>query len=468
MTTRPRRSVVWFRRDLRIHDNPAVLAALDGVDEVVPLFVVDPALWEPAGAARRAYLVRSLRALDASMDDALVLRHGDPVRCVVDVAREVGAASVHVAADFGPYGARRDHAVEAALAEHGVALVRTGSPYAVSPGRVRKGDGSPYQVYSAFYRAWLRHGWRRPAASGDVEIPWSRPVPCDGYPPEPDCAATLPEAGERAADARWESFRADGLDGYEAERDRPDLDRSSRLSVHLKYGELHPRTLLLDLGDSRAHDTFRRELAWRELYADVLHHHPSSARTYLRPHFATMEHDDPHASADRLVAWQQGRTGYPFVDAGMRQLLAEGWMHNRVRMVVASFLVKDLHLEWQHGARWFMHHLVDGDLASNAHGWQWTAGSGTDAAPYFRVFNPVGQGLRFDPDGDYVRRHVPELRHLAGAAAHEPWATPDRHAPGYPERIVDHATERAVSLRRYGERPRSTTSTRTSACARHT
>jgi deoxyribodipyrimidine photo-lyase len=221
------------------------------------------------------------------------------------------------------------------------------------------------------------------------------------------------------------------------------------MSVHLRFGEVHPRSLLVDLGEDKSHEVFRRELAWREFYADVLFHQPESADQYLRHEFAHMSYDHGEGADERLAAWQQGKTGYPMVDAAMRQLLRTGWMHNRARMVVASFLVKDLHLEWQQGADWFMRHLVDGDLASNAHGWQWTAGSGTDAAPYFRVFNPVTQGLKFDPEGNYVREFIPELRHLAGKAAHEPWRSANGYAHSYVERIVDHAAERAESLERY-------------------
>jgi deoxyribodipyrimidine photo-lyase len=259
----------------------------------------------------------------------------------------------------------------------------------------------------------------------------------------------LPPAGEAAALVRWHDFRDSTLDDYADDRNRPDIDGSSRLSVHLKYGEIHPRTLLAELADSKAHEVFRKELAWREFYADVLHHAPETAREYLRPEFARMTYDSGPDADARLDAWQQGQTGYPIVDAGMRQLLRDGWMHNRVRMIVASFLVKDLHLEWQVGARWFMRHLVDGDIASNSHGWQWTAGCGTDASPYFRIFNPITQGLRFDPQGDYVRRYVPELQHLSGASAHEPWVAAGGYAEGYPERIVDHAEERVDSLDRY-------------------
>ena len=214
---------------------------------------------------------------------------------------------------------------------------------------------------------------------------------------------------------------------------------------------MHPRTLLADLADGRRHlgegaERFATELAWREFYADVLWHHPRSAWHDLRPALAGMDYDD---EGDAVEAWRQGRTGYPVVDAAMRQLLHEGWMHNRMRMVTASFLTKDLHVWWPLGARHFLEHLIDGDIASNNHGWQWVAGTGTDASPYFRVFNPVTQGLRFDPHGDYVRRYVPELAHLEGKAAHEPWKHDDGYAHGYPERIVDHADERREALRRY-------------------
>ena len=320
------------------------------------------------------------------------------------------------------------------------------------PGNVRTKQGTPYAVFTPFSRAWRDHGWPAPAPT-PRGVDWVGPRgQSDDLYADPDLGdLRLPDAGEQAALRRWEAFRdagADGLDGYDARRDRPDLDGTSVMSHHLKWGEIHPRTLLADLGERRGAgpDTYRTELAWREFYADVLWHHPTSAREYHRSDYARMRYDSPDELFD---AWREGRTGFPFVDAGMRQLRAEGWMHNRVRMVVASFLVKDLHLEWQHGARHFMRWLRDGDLASNSHGWQWAAGSGTDAAPYFRVFNPVSQGRRFDPDGDYVRRYVPELRHLPGASAHEPWSHPDGSAHGYPARIVDHGEEREEALRRF-------------------
>ena len=440
---------MWFRRDLRMLDNPALLNAVDearrsGDGRVVPLFVIDPALWAAAGEPRRTYLVASMRSLDEQLDGHLLIRHGDPADILPDVVAAASATSVHIAADFAPYGRNRDSRVESALVS--VPLVRSGSPYAVSPGRVVKDDGTPYRVFTPFWRAWSAHGWPRPAGEVPLDIDWWMPQECQGYPPVADVVGkTPPDAGEPAAWVRWAQFRASALADYREQRDRPDLAGTSGLSRHLRFGEIHPRSLLADLGPDD--ETFRKELCWREFYADVLYRHPASARTSLDVRFDDVMRWTVGALADEyLEAWCTGRTGYPFVDAGMRQLRAEGWMHNRVRMVVASFLVKDLHLPWQRGAREFMRWLSDGDLASNAHGWQWTAGCGTDAAPFFRVFNPILQGRKFDPSGDYVRRYVPELAHLPGAEVHEPWTRPDGYAGGYPQRIVDHAAERDAAL----------------------
>ncbi|MFY0409296.1 cryptochrome/photolyase family protein [Solicola sp. PLA-1-18] len=442
-------SVMWFRRDLRLSDNPALGAAKDAGDEgVVPLFVLDDRLWEPAGPSRRAYLAASLSDLSERVGGMHVV-HGDPVQEVVRVARQAGASTVHVAADYAPYGSERDQAVEKALAEHDVELVRTGSPYAVAPGRVLKGDGTPFKVYTPFNRAWKEHGWRAPAA--DVrDVPWLRPEGRTHQIPD----VTLPDglelrtAGEAAARKQWRDWIDPGLAEYDDTRNDPGADRTSRMSVHLKWGEIHPRTMLADIAEhhSEGADAYQREICFREFYADVLHHNPHTAREYYNPQFAGMTYDKP---GDDLEAWKQGRTGFPVVDAGLRQLRAEGWMHNRVRMIVASFLVKDLHLEWQLGARHFLHWLVDGDLASNQHGWQWMAGCGTDAAPYFRIFNPTTQGKKFDPDGAYVRRYVPELADVDAKKIHEPWTLDDGPPNGYPPPLVDHKEERVESLERY-------------------
>jgi deoxyribodipyrimidine photo-lyase len=452
-------AVLWFRRDLRLADHPALLtAAQDAAGSgLVPLFVFDPALWEPAGPTRRAWLLRSLGSLDERLHDLtggrLVVRSGDPVAVVPALAAEVGAERVHVSADAGVYGRRRDADVADALGSGGRELVATGSPYAVGPGTLLGSAGTPFKVFSPFQRAWLEHGWPAPADSERAlrGTALAEEVRSEPMPPEPDLGGmTLPDPGEPAARARWEAFVDGPLSGYDEARNAVGVQGTSAMSAHLKYGEVHPRTLLADLAahPGPAAERYRSELCWREFYADVLWHHPESARQPLRADVGRMHVDEP---GGRFRAWQEGRTGYPVVDAGMRQLLAEGWVHNRARMIVASFLVKDLHIAWQLGARHFMHWLRDGDLASNNQGWQWVAGTGTDPAPFFRIFNPVTQGLKFDPDGDYVRRYVPELRHLPGGAAHEPWKDPHGYDYGYPERIVDHAAERAEALRRYEE-----------------
>lgn len=457
-------TVVWFRRDLRVADQPTFPAARDAGEHALGLFVLDPALLEPSGPARRTFLYRSLRVLDEQLGGRLLVVRGDPADLVPRVAVSVQARTVHVAADYGPYGAARDEAVGKALAEHGRELIRTGSPYAVAPGRVRKPDGDPYKVFTPFRRAWAQHGWRDPADSDASTVSWLDPGDKDGGPRRvriPDDEAppgvALPEAGEAAALDRWREFLNGPAGDYKTDRDRPDRSGTSRMSVYLKYGQIHPRTMLADLAAERpgaeprsgSLDTYRTELAWREFYADVLHQRPDSARENYDRKFDHLPWEGDAAAKRRFEAWCEGRTGYPVVDAGMRQLLAEGWMHNRVRMIVASFLVKDLHLPWWWGARHFMHHLVDGDLASNQHGWQWTAGSGTDASPYYRIFNPTTQGERFDPGGGYVRRYVPELRGVEGKAAHQPWKLPDGVPEGYPDPMVDHATERKDALARY-------------------
>jgi deoxyribodipyrimidine photo-lyase len=446
-------AVLWLRRDLRRGDLPALGSAAEAGDVHV-VFVIDPAIWETAGPVRRGWLAASVRAAVHSYDGRLSVRVGNPVDVVPAFARSVGADSVHVSAETTPYGVRRDRAVAAALRNRAVAWVPTGSPYAVGPGLVRNQTDKPYQVFTPFARAWREHGWPSAAkAPQQLQLgaadDHQRAAPLLQRALD-ECPVDLPTAGEDAALRRWRSFRDAHLADYAEGRDRPDLPGTSQLSPYLKVGAIHPRTILADLAGkrSRAAAVFTDELAWREFYADVLHHQPASAWHDLRPDLRSMEYDEGPGVAELVRAWREGRTGFPIVDAGMRQLAGTGWMHNRVRMIVASFLVKDLHVEWQHGARHFMRWLVDGDLASNQHGWQWTAGSGTDAAPYFRVFNPTSQGRKFDPDGRYVRRWVPELADVPDP--HDP-SPEDRLAVDYPEPIVDHAAERLEALARWEE-----------------
>ncbi|WP_344716278.1 cryptochrome/photolyase family protein [Gordonia defluvii] len=441
--------LIWFRRDLRLRDLPSLLSAADSAASAVAVFVLDDALLRPG--PRRTFLFGCLRRLDEDLGGRLLVTHGDPVRVIGSLARELDVGAVHISADFTPYGIRRDHAVAVALGD--VPLVPTGSPYAVAPGRVRKADGKPYKVFTPFRRAWLEHNWRPPALTSSETVNWVDPTGLDCAVPIPvgdDGGVDLPPAGEGAALSRWDAFSDDGLARYHVDRDRPDLDATTRLSPYLKFGCIHPRTLLADLDNHRGDGAtaLRSELGWREFYADVLYHRPDTLRANHNPRFDAIRYNTGATADAAFAAWTQGRTGFPIVDAGMRQLLAQGWVHNRVRMIVASFLTKDLHLPWWWGARHFMAHLVDGDLAANQHGWQWTAGSGTDAAPYFRVFNPTRQGEKFDPDGDYVRRWVPELRAVAGMQVHQ---LPGVRPPGYPDPIVDHAVERKEALARYRE-----------------
>ena len=439
-------AIIWFRRDLRINDHPALLAAVESAEQVVPLFILDKTQIKEAGAKLLAYMAQSLRSLDESLGNNLHIIEGDQVEVLTALIKKYDVQEVHISAEYERYGAERDAKVEAA----GIKLVRTGSPYAVTPGRVVKpSDATPYKVYTPFYRAWRTHGWRAPA-----KTPKSMKFvqPTSEYRNFPDFplpkGVEIIKAGEAAALSRFKEFTKKGLDTYDENRNFAGIDGTSKMSSYLKFGEIHPRTLLENLGESKAHDTFRKEIAWREFYADVLFNNPMTDREYYAPRFADMRYDEPGA---QFKAWCEGKTGYPFVDAAMRQLIQEGWMHNRTRMVVASFLVKDLHLEWQLGERFFAEHLVDYDVASNAHGWQWTAGTGTDASPYYRVFNPIEQGKRFDENGDYIRKYVPELAHLSAAEIHEPWLYLDGYSKGYPERLVDHAVERLESLERLKE-----------------
>jgi deoxyribodipyrimidine photo-lyase len=421
-------TLLWLRRDLRLHDLPPLLDAAVADGDVLACFVLDPRLTASSGPRRLQYLYDALRDLQERLDGRLLVTRGRPEKRIPQLAKEIGATAVHVSADFSPFGRRRDVAVRDALGD--VPMEDAGSPYLVSPGRVTKADGTPYKVFTPFYDAWRRHGWRPPAKSDATAVSWIDPADVPGGVDIPDAGVELElPAGETAARTQWSNFVGSGLDNYADDRDRPDLDATSRMSAHLKFGTIHPRTIAADLGRDKGAQAYLRELAFRDFYAAVLYEWPDSAWWNWNREFDAITMDDDRALFE---AWKAGRTGFPIVDAGMRQLAQTGFMHNRLRMIVASFLVKDLHLPWQWGARWFLEQLVDGDIANNQHGWQWAAGCGTDAAPYFRVFNPTTQGKKFDPDGGYVRRWVPE-------------ADDD----DYPDPIVDHAAERKEALRRY-------------------
>ena len=457
-------SLLWFRRDLRLADHPALLAATADSADVLGVFVSDDVPLQASGAPRRVFLSGALAALSQSMNGRLMVVHGRPESVLPRLAAEIGAAAVHASADYGPYGRRRDTKVEKALRDRDVDWVTTGSPYAIAPGRVRKPDGSRYAVFTPYFRGWTAHGYRGPAGSGDG-VNWIDPADVavvkrhdpDSLAAKIPAELNLPEPGEAAALATWRDFLARAVKVYDDDRNRPDHAGTSRMSPYLKWGCVHPRTLLADLAKHRSAGaaSYRRELAWREFYADVVFHLPSSIWTSVDPVIDNLPWDSGQEADARFDAWKRGRTGYPYIDAGMRQLLVEGWMHNRVRMGTASFLIKDLHLPWQDGAKHFLEHLVDGDYASNNHGWQWVAGSGPQASAFYRVFNPIGQGEKFDPTGDYVRKYVPELRGIAGKAVHRPWELGADAPAEYPAPIVDHPTERAEALRRFESRPRT-------------
>lgn len=458
-----RNVVLWFRRDLRLDANPALQEAAslarDRAGHVVALFVLDPTLIARSGANRLAFLYESLRSLRAS-GIPLVVRSGDPSRVVAGVAQEAEADTVVCAADFSPLGRERDARVATVLRIDGVRLHAKGSPYLVEPGTTRKDDGTPFKVFTPFRRVWERHAEHAMAnrAMGNAPmggVAWCQNLWSDEIPAAPQGASTrLPVASEEAAHDRLATFCERNLASYDRLRNDPAADATSRLSADLKFGLLHPAQILPHLaGGGAGPDVFRSELAWREFYADVLWHRPETTRQAFIPKMEAIEVDTGPRAEERFRAWCHGDTGYPFIDAGMRQLLHEGWMHNRVRMATASFLVKDLHIDWRRGAAWFMEQLVDGDVASNQHGWQWTAGTGTDAAPYFRIFNPIAQGRRFDPTGMYIRRHIPELSPLDDRTIHEPWTVPEGGLfggiSGYPGPIVDHAEERRTAMARY-------------------
>ena len=460
----PRSAIVWFRRDLRVHDHPALTAALEAADVVVPLFVFDePLLNGRWPSANRTWFMReSVVALAGSLAERgapLRVVSGRPVDVVPALARELGASELFVTRDAAPYGRRRDRAIAHRLAAEGIAFRQKRGLYVHEPDEVRKADGGPFTVYSPFRRAWQALD-RRPVLPAPDRIPGpdaaagrsSRPDPVPEVPPPTADPALIPAPGEDAARDRLAAWLDGPIASYASSRNRLDRDGTSRLSQDLRWGLLSPNEVVDRAeGAGEGRRVFLQELVWREFYAHVLWHHPRVLREPFQPALAALDWADDD---EGFRAWAEGRTGYPIVDAAMRQLRASGFVHNRARMIAASFLTKDLLLDWRLGEAEFMRHLTDGDVASNNGGWQWTASTGTDPQPYFRIFNPVLQGTRFDPDGAYVRRWVPELAHVPPRGVHEPWTMSDaeqaeagcRIGTDYPEPIVDHAAARERAL----------------------
>lgn len=448
-------ALFWFRKDLRVQDNEALFEAILQDSNIIPVYVLNIEEYSSLEGIRQHSLTESLIALDSSISNHLSVLNiedqngfGD---ALLQACVQVGAELVFAMERFDPVGVREQEIVARALSAKGISLRLIGSAYAVKPGTVRKPDGSNYRVYTPFFNSWTQLADMRPIVVTTEKVTWSKLPIADAIPEPTKPSPIKVVAGEAFALRTFERFKQRAIKNYDEERNRADLSGTSQLSHALAHGEIHPRTLLAAIGDDAGSFVFRKEIAWREFYADVLHHYPHTVDDYYEPKFKKLRYDAGASADERFNAWCEGKTGYPMVDAGMRQLLAEGWMHNRLRMIVASFLVKDLHIEWTKGADHFEKHLSDFDPASNSHGWQWTAGCGTDASPYYRIFNPIMQGLKFDPNGNYVRKYIPELRHLTGSEVHEPWNSFDGYSAGYPEPIVDHSEERNESLARLEE-----------------
>jgi deoxyribodipyrimidine photo-lyase len=472
-------TLLWFRRDLRLADNPALDAAVAIGLPVIPVYICDDAdagEWSPGGASRW-WLHGSLSALSSELEargNKLILKTGPAEAVINELISETGATSVYWNRRYEPWAIRRDEKVKTALKGKGIEARSFNAGLLREPWAITTQKGEPYKVFTPFWKA-LR-------ASGEPDqlkpAPQRIPAPNDFVksddlnswgllPTKPDWASGLRDAwtpGEDAAQSRLHDFTDAAVFDYQDKRNLPGVSGTSRLSPHLHFGEIGPRQIwhtviasaLAQTGSPmpRGAETYLSEIAWREFSYHLLFHFPELPLKPLRTEFSSFPWtNDP----DALSAWQRGATGYPIVDAGMRELWTTGWMHNRVRMIVASFLIKDLLIDWQSGEHWFWDTLVDADLASNAASWQWVTGCGADAAPYFRVFNPTIQGTKFDPDGSYVRRWVPEISRLPDRLIHTPWMAKPIELEdagielgrNYPEPIVDHAMARNRALEKY-------------------
>lgn len=461
-------SILWLRQDLRLADNPALLAAAQG--PVLPVYVLDdsaPGDWA-MGGAQRWWLHHSLTALAAdfaSLGVPLILRRGDAVEVLTQLAGETGAKTIHAARHFEPYARKQEAALSQA---QGITLTLNASDCLNEPGAVATGAGTPFKVFTPY--------WRACQAKGAPAAPLPAPRQLQGYdgarsdaladwallPTKPDWSAGLQAAwtpGEAGALMKLSHFEPAQVAAYKTARDLPAVDGTSQLSPHLHFGEVSARQVWHALArrmELAQAEPYIRQLGWRDFSTSLLTHAPDLPEESWSPKFRGFPWREDAAD---LKAWQTGQTGYPIVDAGMRQLWQTGWMHNRVRMIVASFLCKHLLLHWRHGEEWFWDTLVDADLANNAAGWQWVAGSGADASPYFRIFNPITQAQKFDPDGAYIATFVPELAQLPTKYIHAPWTAPKnilelsgvRLGETYPQPMVDHSAARARALSAYDE-----------------
>lgn len=462
-------ALFWFRQDLRLQDNTALNAALSQGYKIIPVYILDDENAGPwkMGAASRWWLHESLKALDASLAGALILKSGRAENILPQLLEQVGAQAVFWNRCYEPWQIARDKVIKDDFRRHGITAESFKDAVMWEPWEILKDDGTPYKVFTPFYRRGCLGSSIQPLPVAPLSSEWkkklheSRRIEC-----QPNALNLLPEhnwymsiaqtwrPGEAGAKARLNEFLRHGLRGYKQDRDRPDFENVSRLSAHLHFGEISIRAVwhavqkaaVTEALETDA-DHFCSELGWREFSTYLLYHCPALPHQPLQPRF---EHFPWRDDFQSLNAWQKGETGIPIVDAGMRQLWQTGWMHNRVRMIVASFLVKNLLIHWRHGADWFWDTLVDADLANNSASWQWVAGCGADAAPYFRIFNPVTQGEKFDPKGAYVRRYVPELSALSDHDIHQPWASSNPPA-AYPAPLVDLKTSRERALAAFAQ-----------------
>lgn len=467
-------AIFWFRQDLRLSDNPAFLRACEQYTQVLPIYIDDHTTQSvPLGEASRVWLHHSLKKLGQSLQQHasdLLLFQGDSQTTLMELVSQLEIEAVLWNRCYDPHSIRRDTAIKAALKTQFILGHSENASLLNEPWQVLKKDGTPYRVYTPYWKQVHALGLERTAVLTPTNIP---PLPkLEAINPSAlNDLALLPnkawgdsmlmhwEVGEAAADARLSEFleRA-GAQAYKETRDFPATSGTSKLSPHLHFGEISPRQIIyrtlqeIPLSElDKGTETFIKEVVWREFAHYVLYHFPETQQQAMYPQFNNFPWRQGEEVAEHLAAWQTGTTGYPIIDAGMRELWATGWMHNRVRMIVASFLTKNLLISWQVGEAWFRDTLVDADAASNAFGWQWASGCGADAAPYFRIFNPVTQSKKFDPKGDYIRRWIPELRTTNEKFIHEPWLAPATQLANskYPSPIVDLAATRQRALDAY-------------------
>lgn len=462
-------SIHWFRRDLRLNDNHALTAASQHSNgRVIPLFIVDPTLVNSTrvGANRLAFLAHRLRTLHAELvahGSGLVIAYGDPRHILVRIAAEYGATMVTFERDTGAWGRQRDREVAQILLANGLTGQTSHTLTIVPPTVLKTGAGTPYTVFTPFYRAWrnaldINDECDIPALNKHPQQP-AEPI----WPDWPQSEVPLPDSSRTQAETLLRQFAHTAINAYAQGRDMVAQSGTSRLSPYLRFGILSAyecaRVALAHMpriasAERSGAEVWLSELAWRDFYHQILYNFPHVTTGAFRPIYDAVQWGN---NQEWFAAWCDGRTGYPIVDAAMRQLNQEGWMHNRARMIVSSFLTKDLLIDWRWGERYFMQKLIDGDTAANNGGWQWAAGTGTDAQPYFRIFNPVSQGQKFDPDGAYVKKYLPELRYVPTKYIHSPWLLQGRDMRDaritmgieYPYPIVDHATQRQAALAMY-------------------